>query len=68
MHTYTIFFPNEYDQLVRKLAAVSEKRDISISTLLREMISEFNGFEPVRVREIKPRRKNKSHQEQDEKK
>jgi hypothetical protein len=68
MHTYTIFFPNEYDELVAKLATISEERDISISTLLREMISEYNGFEPIRVREIKPRRKNKSYQEQDEKK
>jgi len=68
MHTYTIFFHNEYDELVAKLETISEERDISISTLLREMISEYNGFEPIRVREIKPRRKNKSHQEQDEKK
>jgi hypothetical protein len=28
------------------------------------MISEFNGFEPVRVREIKPRRKNKKGQDE----
>jgi len=68
MQTYTVFLPNEFDELAAKIAAISEEKNQSISVTIREMLSEYNGFEPVRVREIKPRRKNKSYQEQDEKK
>jgi hypothetical protein len=70
MHTYTVFLPNEYDELAIKLAKMAKERDVTISTLIRDALCEHNCFEPARFREIKnvKRRDKKNKKEQDEKK
>jgi hypothetical protein len=56
--------------LAIKLAKMAKERDVTISTLIRDMLCEYNCFEPVRFREIKnvKRRDKKNKKEQDEKK
>jgi len=70
MQTYTVFLPNEYDELAKKLSKIAKEKDVTISTLIREMLSEYNNFTPVRFREIKnvKRRDKKNKKEQNEKK
>jgi hypothetical protein len=65
-----VFLPNEFDELAIKLAKMAKERDVTISTLIRDMLCEYNCFEPVRFREIKNvnRRDRKNKKEQDDKK
>lgn len=68
MHTYTVFLPNEYDELAVIIADIAKEKNQSISTVVRDMLCELNNFEPVRFREIKNVKRRRDKKDQDEKK
>jgi hypothetical protein len=68
MHTYTVFLPNEFDELTAKIAEISTEKNQSPSATIRDMLCKATGFKPARVREIKNYKKYTTYEKQDEKK
>lgn len=60
MRTYSVVLPDEFDELADKIESISLTKNQTISTIIRNMLCEVTGFEPVYARTTRNRRKDKN--------